>query len=194
MLQAVAVGRDVVALLLQGILQGGVALKAFTLLVNLGIQQRLLGQQQRLLSRPQRALPCPGTVQAVTDLLQLLRGGVHGVLHPLRLGLQRHQLAVVGRQIVLRGLEIVQQLRDPRLQLAQRERRQGFTRFVIVVFIAERVKPLRRLAHLIRCLGDLLAKLSGLLLDPLDLVEGIEGLRQIVNDELVLWRMVFLLI
>ncbi len=72
MLQTVAVGRHVVALLLQGILQGRVALKTFTLLVDLGIQQRLLGQQQRLLGRPQRALACPGTVQAVTDLLQLL--------------------------------------------------------------------------------------------------------------------------
>ncbi len=110
MLQTVAVGRHIVALFLQGILQGGVALKAFTLLIYLGIQQCLLGQQQRLLGRTQRPLPRPGAVQAVTYLLKLLRGRVHSILYSFRLSLQRHQLAIVGGQIVLRSLEIVQQL------------------------------------------------------------------------------------
>jgi hypothetical protein len=39
-------------------------------------------------------------------------------LHALGLGLQRDKLAVVGREIGLRGLQIVEQLGDARLQLA----------------------------------------------------------------------------
>ncbi|SRN38306.1 Uncharacterised protein [Shigella flexneri] len=42
MLQTGAVRRHVITLLLQGILQDGVPFQAFTLLVNLRIQQRLL--------------------------------------------------------------------------------------------------------------------------------------------------------
>ncbi|MNS60423.1 hypothetical protein D3C72_934200 [compost metagenome] len=104
MLKSIDIGRDIIALLLQRILQNGIAFEAFALLVNLRIEQRLLGQEQRLLRRTQRALAHRGAVQAVTDLLKLLRGGVHRVLHAFRLCLQRNQLAVVGGEIALPGL------------------------------------------------------------------------------------------
>ena len=51
MLQPVAPGGDVVTLLLQGILQDGVAFEALALLLNLRVEQRLLSLQQHLLGR-----------------------------------------------------------------------------------------------------------------------------------------------
>ncbi|MNE03930.1 hypothetical protein D3C80_964500 [compost metagenome] len=102
--QTINVRRDIITLLLQGILQNGVAFQAFTLLVNLRIEQRLLCQQKRLLSGTQRALSQRRPVQAVTNLLKLLRGGVHRVLNAFRLRLQGDQLAVVCREIALPGL------------------------------------------------------------------------------------------
>ena len=68
--------------------QEAVSPDAFTLLFDLRIEQRLLNQQQRLLRRAQRAFTHRGAVQAVTDLLQLLRRGVHRVLHAFGLSLQ----------------------------------------------------------------------------------------------------------
>ena len=87
MFKTVAVGGDVITLLLQGILQDRVTFQAFALLVYLCIQQSLLSQQQTLLGRTQRLLARRGAIQAVTDLLQLLRSGVHRILHTFRLGL-----------------------------------------------------------------------------------------------------------
>ena len=87
MFQAIAVGGDVITLLLQGILQHRVAFQAFALLVYLRIQQSLLRQQQILLGRTQRLLARRGAVQTITDLLQLLRSGIHRILHAFRLRL-----------------------------------------------------------------------------------------------------------
>lgn len=63
-----------------------------------------------------------GAIQTIADLLQLLGGVEHRILHAFRLRLQGNQLAVIGRQIVLRILQIVQRLGDARLQLTQGER------------------------------------------------------------------------
>ena len=122
MLQPVAPGGDVVTLLLQGILQDGVAFEALALLLNLRVEQRLLSLQQHLLGRAQRLVAHRGAIQPIADLLQLLGGVIHRVLHTFRLRLQGNQLAVIGRQIVLRILQIVQRLGDARLQLTQGER------------------------------------------------------------------------
>ena len=112
MLQPVAPGGDVVTLLLQGILQDGVAFEALALLLNLRVEQRLLSLQQHLLGRAQRLVAHRGAIQPIADLLQLLGGVIHRVLHTFRLRLQGNQLAVIGRQIVLRILQIVQRLGD----------------------------------------------------------------------------------
>ncbi|MNC29023.1 hypothetical protein D3C75_772560 [compost metagenome] len=119
-LKAVDIGGDVIALFLQSILQDGIAFQALTLLFNLGVKQQLLSQQERLLGRTQGSFARRGAIQAVADLLQLLRGGVHRVLYALGLRLQGDQLAVVGGQIALRVLQIVQQLRHARFELTQR--------------------------------------------------------------------------
>ena len=112
MLQPVAPGGYIVTLLLQGILQDSVAFEALTLLLDLRVEQRLLGLQQHLLGRTQSLIAHRGAIQTITDLLQLLGGVVHRILHPFRLRLQGNQLAVVGCQIVLRILQIVQRLGD----------------------------------------------------------------------------------
>ena len=45
-------------------------------------------------------------------MLHLLRRSVHRILYALWLGLERHQLAVVGSKIVLRALQVIEHLRD----------------------------------------------------------------------------------
>ncbi|MNB99599.1 hypothetical protein D3C75_468880 [compost metagenome] len=117
-LKAVDIGGDIIALFLQGILQHRIAFQALTLLVNLRVEQQLLSEQERLLGRAQGGFARRGAIQAVTDLLQLLRRGVHRILHALGLRLQRDQLAVVGRKIALCVLQIIQHLRHPRFELA----------------------------------------------------------------------------
>ena len=118
MFQAINVRGDVITLFLKSVLQHRIPFQAFTLLFDLRIEQRLLNQQQGLLRRAQRAFAHRRAVQAVADLLQLLRRGIHRILHALGLGLQGDKLAVVGREIGLRGLQIVEQLGDARFQLA----------------------------------------------------------------------------
>ncbi len=108
MFQAINICGDVITLLLQRILQHRVPFQAFTLLFDLRIEQRLLHQQQGLLGRAQCAFPHRRAIQTVANLLQLLRRGVHRVLHTLGLGLQGDQLAVIGCEIGLRGLQVVE--------------------------------------------------------------------------------------
>ena len=115
--QAINIRGDVITLFLKRVLQHRIPFQAFTLLFDLRIEQGLLNQQQRLLRRAQRTLAYRRAVQTVADLLQLLRRGVHRVLHALGLGLQRNKLAVIRCKIRLRGLQVVEQLCDAGLQL-----------------------------------------------------------------------------
>ena len=70
MFETIAVGADVITLLLQRILQHGVAFEALALLLNLRVKQSLLRQQQALLARTQGFVTRGGgAVQAVAYLL-----------------------------------------------------------------------------------------------------------------------------
>ena len=147
-----------------------------------------------MLGGTKRPFPHGDAIQTVTYLLKLLRRGIHGVLHALWLGLQRNQLAVVGREIGLRRLQIVQQLRHARLKLAQRQRGKRFSGFIVVIDVAERIQRLRSLTHVLRRLSHLLSQLGRFGFDAIDLVQRFQGFRQILLNEFLLGGEIFLLI
>ncbi|MNS86780.1 hypothetical protein D3C72_1206950 [compost metagenome] len=194
MFQTINISGDIIPLLLQRILQNGVAFKAFALLVDLRIEQRLLGQQQRLLSRAQRPLAERGAIQAVADLLELLRGRVHGILHALRLGLQRDQLAVVSGEIALPGLQVIEHLSHAGFKLAQRERGQGFAGFVVVIDVAQGIQRGGRLPHFFRRFSHFLTQLGGFGFDALNFIKGFERLGQIGLNQFFLRGQLFLFV
>lgn len=167
--------RGVVALLLQQILQRGIGFQALALQLQLRIEQRLLGAQHHLLTVAQRILPRRLAAELAADLLQALRGGVHGALYPLGLGLQRHQLAVVGGEALLRALQLVERLIQPAFQLAQRQRQQRSARRRIVHRLLQRIQFGSDLIELRRRLLHLLFKLRGVL--PVAL-EGVQQLQR----------------
>ena len=76
-------------------------------------------------------------IQTVTNLLQLLRSVVHGVLYALWLGLQRYKLAVISGQIVLRILQLIQYLSHAGFKLAQRKRTKNCARFLVVIHVIQ---------------------------------------------------------
>lgn len=138
-------------------------------------------------------LPHRRTVQAVADLLQLLRRGIHRILHALGLGLQRDELTVVGREVGLRGLQIVEQLGNARLQLTQRKRGERLTRFVVVIDVTQRIQRFRGLAHVLRRLRHLLTKLGGFCFNALNFINVFQRLCQILLGEFLLRRELFCL-
>ena len=193
MFKAGTVGGHVITLLLQGILKHRVARKAFALELDFGIKQRFLHLHHRLLSWAQR-IADGGTVQAITHLQQLLRRRIHGVLHAFRLRLQRHQLTVVGGQIVLRILQVVNGLRHARFQLTKRQRTQRLARLVVIIDIAQRIQILGRLTQFSWCLIHLLLQLCGFILHAVDFIQQLERFAQVLYHQLILRRQVFLII
>jgi hypothetical protein len=91
-------------------------------------------------------------------------------------------------------LQVVQQLRDARLQLTQRERRERFARFIIVIDVAQGIQRISCLAHIVRRLRHLLTKLGGFRFDALNFIKRFQRFRQILLDEFVLRREIFLLV
>ena len=112
--------------------------------------------------------------ELAADLLQALRSGVHGALHPFRLGLQRHQLAVVGGEALLRALQLVERLIQPAFQLAQRQRQQRGARGRVVRRPLQRIQFGGDLVELRRRLLHLLFKLCGVLPVALDGVQQLQ--------------------
>ena len=108
--------------------------------------------------------------------------------------MQRNQLAVIGREIGLRRLQIVQQLRHARLELAQRKRGKRFSGFIVVINVAKRVQGLRCFTHVLRRLSDLLPQLGRFGFDAIDLIQRIQGFRQVLLNELFLGGEIFLFI
>jgi hypothetical protein len=103
--------------------------------------------------------------------------------------LQGDQLAVVGRQIVLRGLQIVQRLGDARFQLTQGERA-SVLRVSSSLSTSLRAFRLRRLAHVFRRLRHLLTKLR-VSLNAFNFIQRFQRLGQILLDQFVLRRVLF---